>query len=108
MQTTAVRLYGPSDLRLETFSLPAIQPDEILVRVVCDSICMSTYKAVIQGSAHKRVPADIAENPIITGHEFCGEIVEVGPGGGLDAVGRHGWAPRTSSTQAGTASVAGP
>lgn len=78
MQTTAVRLYGPGDLRLETFSLPAIQPDEILVRVVCDSICMSTYKAVIQGSAHKRVPADIAENPIITGHEFCGEIVEVG------------------------------
>ena len=39
---------------------------------------MSTYKAVIQGTKHKRVPEDIAENPIITGHEFAGEIVKVG------------------------------
>ena len=39
---------------------------------------MSSYKATAQGSNHKRVPADIAENPIIIGHEFCGEIVEVG------------------------------
>ena len=39
---------------------------------------MSSYKASIQGEDHKRVPNDIAENPIIIGHEFCGEIVEVG------------------------------
>jgi threonine dehydrogenase-like Zn-dependent dehydrogenase len=39
---------------------------------------MSSYKAAIQGDGHKRVPADIAVNPIIIGHEFCGEIVEVG------------------------------
>ena len=31
-----------------------------------------------QGTAHKRVPDDIAENPVIVGHEFCGEILEVG------------------------------
>jgi threonine dehydrogenase-like Zn-dependent dehydrogenase len=28
------------------------------------------------GSDHKRVPDDIAVNPVIIGHEFCGEIVE--------------------------------
>ncbi len=39
---------------------------------------MSSYKAAIQGPEHKRVPDDIAVNPTIIGHEFCGEIVEVG------------------------------
>ncbi|MEG0144729.1 MAG: zinc-binding dehydrogenase [Clostridia bacterium] len=78
MKTTAVRLYGVSDLRMESFELPAIKDDEILVKVVSDSICMSTYKAAMQGSNHKRVPADIATKPVIVGHEFCGEILEVG------------------------------
>ena len=78
MKTTAVRLYGQNDLRLGSFELPAIKEDEILVKVISDSICMSSYKAAIQGSNHKRVPSDIAENPIIIGHEFCGEILEVG------------------------------
>ena len=79
MKTTAVRLYGKNDLRMETFELPAIQDDEILVKIISDSICMSSYKATIQGEDHKRVPKDIAEHPIIIGHEFCGEIVQVGP-----------------------------
>ena len=78
MKTKAVRLYGKEDLRLEEFELPAIGPDEILAKIISDSICMSSYKAALQGSDHKRVPDDIAENPIIIGHEFCGEIVEVG------------------------------
>ena len=78
MKTTAVRLHGKNDLRLGTFELPQIKDDEILVKNVSDSICMSSYKAAIQGSDHKRVPEDIAENPIIIGHEFCGEIIEVG------------------------------
>ncbi len=78
MKTTAVRLYGENDLRLESFDLPAIKDDEILVKIISDSICMSSYKATIQGSHHKRVPDDIAEKPVIIGHEFCGEIVEVG------------------------------
>lgn len=78
MKTKAVRLYGVNDLRLEEFDLPAIKEDEILVKVVSDSVCMSTYKAIIQGPKHKRVPDDVAENPTIMGHEFAGEIVEVG------------------------------
>jgi len=78
MKTKAVRLYGKNDLRLEEFELPAIKDDEILATVVSDSICMSSYKAASQGADHKRVPDDVAENPIIIGHEFCGEILEVG------------------------------
>ncbi len=78
MKTTAVRLYGVNDLRMEEFDLPEIQDDEILAKVITNSICMSSHKAAEQGAAHKRVPADIAEHPVIVGHEFCGEIVSVG------------------------------
>lgn len=78
MKTKAVRLYGKKDLRLEEFELPAIKEDEILAKVVSDSICMSSYKAANQASDHKRVPNNIADEPIIIGHEFAGEIVEVG------------------------------
>ena len=78
MKTKAVRLYGKRDLRLEEFELPPIKEDEILARVVSDSICMSSYKAASQGADHKRVPNNIAETPIILGHEFCGELVKVG------------------------------
>jgi len=78
MKTKAVRLYGVNDLRLEEFELPQIKEDEILAKVVSDSICMSSYKAAHQGASHKRVPNDVAEHPTIIGHEFAGEILEVG------------------------------
>ena len=78
MKTKAVRLYGKEDLRLEEFELPQMKEDEILAKVVSDSICMSSYKAQHQGTDHKRVPNDVAEHPTIIGHEFAGEIVEVG------------------------------
>ena len=78
MKTKAVRLYGKEDLRLEEFELPAIQTGEILIKIVSDGVCMSTYKTAIQGAAHLRVPDDVAEHPAIIGHEFCAEIVEVG------------------------------
>ena len=77
MKTKAVRLYGKNDLRIEEFELPEIRDGEILARVVTDSLCMSSYKASIQGSDHKRVPNDVGDNPVIIGHEFAGEIVEV-------------------------------
>ncbi|MCG2822006.1 MAG: L-sorbose 1-phosphate reductase, partial [Candidatus Atribacteria bacterium] len=71
MKTKAVRLYGKNDLRLEEFELPPIKEDEILAHIISDSLCMSSYKAAIQGANHKRVPTNVAENPIIIGHEFC-------------------------------------
>lgn len=78
MKTKAVRIYGKEDLRLEEFELPELKDDEILAKVVSDSICMSSYKAAKQGNDHKRIPNDIDVNPTMIGHEFAGEIVEVG------------------------------
>ena len=78
MKTKAVRIYGKKDLRLEEFELPEMKENEILARVVSDSICMSSHKAALQGADHKRVPDDIAVNPTMIGHEFSGVILEVG------------------------------
>lgn len=78
MKTKAVRLHGKNDLRLDDFDLPELKEDEILAKVVSDSLCMSSYKAAHQGADHKRVPADVADRPVMVGHEFAGEILAVG------------------------------
>jgi threonine dehydrogenase-like Zn-dependent dehydrogenase len=78
MKTTALRLYGKFDLRLETFELPEVGEDEILAEIVSDSLCMSSFKAAKQGADHKRVPDDIATNPVMVGHEFSGRLLKVG------------------------------
>ena len=65
MMTKAVRLYGENDLRLEEFELPALKDGEILIKVVSDSVCMSTYKTAMQGAKHLRGPDNVAENPVI-------------------------------------------
>ena len=67
MRTKAVRLHGEMDIRLDEFELPTLGSGEVLIKVVSDSVCASTYKAVKQGSNHKRVPPTVAENPVIIG-----------------------------------------
>ncbi len=78
LQTKAVRIYGVKDLRLEEFELPVMGEDEIQARIITDSLCMSTYKVANQGARHKKLPDNLAENPVIMGHEFCGVIEAVG------------------------------
>lgn len=78
MNTKAVRIYGVKDLRLEEFELPPMGEDEIEARIITDSLCMSTYKVSNQGAKHKKLPDDLADNPVIMGHEFCGVITKVG------------------------------
>ena len=78
MKVKAVRLYGVNDIRFEEFDLRDIGEDELLASVMTDSLCMSTYKAVLQGSGHRCVPDDIATNPVLIGHEFCGRVEKVG------------------------------
>lgn len=78
MKTKAVRIHGKLDLRLDEIELSPIGPDGVRVKVISDSLCMSTYKAALEGGDHKRVPDNVEENPTIVGHEFCGEIIEVG------------------------------
>ena len=78
MKTRAVRLYGANDVRLEEFELRPITSGELLIKIISDSVCMSTYKTILQGAKHLRVPENISEHPVIVGHEFCAEVVEVG------------------------------
>jgi threonine dehydrogenase-like Zn-dependent dehydrogenase len=78
MKTKAIRLYGVNDLRLEEFELPEIRDDEILAKVVSDSICMSSHKLAMQGEKHKRIRHDLKKQQPIIGHEFCGTIEKVG------------------------------
>lgn len=78
MKTKAARLYAANDARLEEFELRPITDGEILIKIISDSVCMSTHKTIMQGKNHLRVPENVAEHPIILGHEFCAEVVEVG------------------------------
>ncbi|HCX63891.1 MAG TPA: L-sorbose 1-phosphate reductase, partial [Eubacteriaceae bacterium] len=78
MDVTSIRLYGKKDLRREKWSLPDIKEDEILALVMVDSVCMSTYKAVLQGETHRRVNDDIKTRPVIIGHETSCVLEKVG------------------------------
>ena len=78
MKTLACRLYGENDLRLETMELEPAGEDGVIVELVSNSVCMSDYKAVSLATKHKRVPKDIATNPVVVGHEVCGIVREVG------------------------------
>lgn len=78
MKVKAAVLAGKNNVYIREFELPQITEDELLVKIISNSVCLSTYKAALQGEEHKRVPEDVAKHPAITGHEFCGIIVEVG------------------------------
>ena len=78
MKAKALRLYGPSDLRLEDVEIAAADEDGVVVEIVANSVCVSDYKCVTLGAGHKRVPDDIATNPVMIGHEMSGIVREVG------------------------------
>ena len=79
MKSTAAVLAGKNQVYIKEIDLPEIGEEELLVKVVSNSVCLSTYKAAIRGGEHKRVPDDVSpEHPTITGHEFGGYIVQVG------------------------------
>ena len=66
----AAILYGQKDIRYEEIETPKIDNTEILVRVKATGICGSDIPRVLGTGAHYY--------PIILGHEFSGEVVEVG------------------------------
>ena len=71
MKTKAIRIHGVNDLRLDEFELPEIADDEILAKVVSDSLCMSSHKLAMQGDRHKRIRHDLTKNPVIIGHDVA-------------------------------------
>lgn len=64
MKTRAARLYGANDVRLEEFELRPITSGELLIKIISDSVCMSTHKTIIQGAKHLRVPENVSEHPV--------------------------------------------
>lgn len=46
MKTKGVRMHGKDDVRFEEFDLPEMTENDIICKVICDSVCMSTYKAI--------------------------------------------------------------
>lgn len=78
MKAKAWRLYGAEDARLENVELESAGEDGVVVELVTNTICLSDYKAVSLGTGHKRVPRDIAANPVMFGHEVSGVVREVG------------------------------
>ncbi len=65
--------YGPDDLRLEEHAIPAIGPDEALLKVVSTGIC-GTDLRILHGEHRKFPPGTVR----IPGHEIVGDLVEVG------------------------------
>lgn len=78
MKARAAVIAGKNKIYIREFELPEITDNELLVKVISDTVCLSTYKALIRGEEHKRVPEDVSEHPAITGHEFAGIIEKVG------------------------------
>ncbi|MFZ7120460.1 MAG: galactitol-1-phosphate 5-dehydrogenase [Eubacteriaceae bacterium] len=63
-------LYGINDIRCEESEIPEISSKEILVKVTCAGICGTDFERVLKTGTWKF--------PTILGHEFGGEIVEIG------------------------------
>lgn len=77
----AIVVYAPFDYRLEERPIPKVGPGEVLVKILATGICASDvktyYGARVWGS--EDIPPYI-QVPVIPGHEFIGEVVELGEG----------------------------
>lgn len=69
----ALVYYGPEDLRLAEVADPRPTRGEALIRVKACGICGSDVHGYL-GLTGRRIP------PMVMGHEFAGQVVEVGDG----------------------------
>ena len=78
----AVVCYGPEDYRLEEMATPQADPGEVVIRVKTSGICASDLKCytgapLFWGDEYRE---GYAQPPVIPGHEFVGDVVELGEG----------------------------
>jgi len=71
----AAMLYGVKDLRIEDVDVPEVKAGEVLVRVKAATTCGTDLKIFQRGYVEK-----VIRLPTIFGHEWAGEVVEVGEG----------------------------
>ena len=96
----AAILHGPRDFRVEDVSDPELDPDGIVLRVKAFGICGSELPLYERGLPDDRVQERgvQAVSMAMTGHEFSGEVAEVGanvtgvkPGDRVAAGGYYGF-----------------
>jgi (R,R)-butanediol dehydrogenase/meso-butanediol dehydrogenase/diacetyl reductase len=79
----AARYHGREDLRLETVAEPVTGEGDVKLRVLYAGICGSDLHEYYAGPVFTRAdephPFSGVKNPVILGHELCGEVIEVGP-----------------------------
>lgn len=68
-------LYGKKDMRLEHRPLPELGDSDIRIEIKAAGICGSD----LHYYHHGKVADFTLRQPLVLGHEACGEIVEVGP-----------------------------
>ncbi len=68
----AAVLHGQNDIRYEAYPMPETLPGMVKVRVRAVGICGSDIPRVLGTAAHFY--------PVVLGHEFSGDVVEVGEG----------------------------
>ena len=71
----AAMLYGVKDLRIEDVETPKVGAGEVLVRVKAATTCGTDLKIFHRGYVEK-----VIKLPTVFGHEWAGEVVEVGEG----------------------------
>jgi L-iditol 2-dehydrogenase len=71
----AAMLYGVKDLKIEDAEVPKVEAGEILVKVKAATTCGTDLKILQRGYVEK-----VIKLPTIFGHEWAGEVVEVGEG----------------------------
>jgi len=79
----AAVFHGNQDLRLEDVPEPRTGTGEVKLRVLYNGICGSDLHEYYHGPLTTRTtphPLTGIKNPVILGHELCGEVVEVGAG----------------------------
>ena len=71
----AAMLYGVKDLRIEDVEIPKVGLGEVLVKVKAATTCGTDLKIFRRGYVEK-----VIKLPTVFGHEWAGEVVEVGEG----------------------------
>lgn len=80
----AIVCHAPMDYRLEQVPIPDAGPGEVIIKVNACGVCASDIKcytgaSLFWGDEHRQ---PYVETPVIAGHEFIGEVVELGEGAG--------------------------
>jgi L-iditol 2-dehydrogenase len=71
----AAMLYGIKDLRIEDVPVPEVGAGEVLVKIKAATTCGTDLKILQRGYVEK-----VIRLPTVFGHEWAGEVVEVGDG----------------------------